>query len=294
MLSADNAVTTGMSNGDHPQYSKAANKIFDVSIYGNVAVTIFGSADIDRVPWELALKVFRASQAGNPKLPKISDYVIALSTFLKANPVLFPDQLRTSLKQERLRSAMLHVLKQANFLFPGLLDDTKSIPERILLWDQARNFLVDRFAGSSVHSSLSEAAYLKTIADSAPFVADVGTELNNSSLGPVITVAQELAELAIAALYKEPVAFLEGYTGLVTAGYGDDEIFPQYQCIHVHGHIGSELLIDVPAYLGTDYARHEITHDDGSWIQAFAQSSMIDVFTDGFGYSLRNIIRKKS
>lgn len=294
VLAADSAVTTGMSNGNHPRYSKAANKIFDASIYGNVAVTIFGSADIDRVPWELAIKMFRAKQVGCKQLPRISDYVDALTAFLKSNGALFPSSLLVLLKQERLRDAMLYVLRTADRLFPGLLDENASIPDRVALWDQARTALNNKLHGLPVHSALTDVEYGKAIADSGPFIADVTSELANTSLGSVISSPRELAELAIAALYKDSVAVLSGYTGLVTAGYGEEEIFPQYQCIHVHGHIGSELLVDIPAYLGTDYARREITHTEGSWIQAFAQSSMIDVFTDGFGYSLRNIIRGKS
>lgn len=294
VLAADSAVTTGLSNGNHPRYSKAANKIFDASIHGNVAVTIFGSADIDRVPWELAIKMFRATQVGCKQLPKISDYVAALTAFLKSNSALFPPPLLAELKQHRLQEAMLHVLRTADSLFPGLLDEQASIPDRTALWEKAKTALSHQLQGLPVHPALTDVAYGNAIADADPFIANVTTELANTSLGSVILVPRELAELAISALYKDSVAVLTGYTGLVTAGYGDEEIFPRYQCIHVHGHIGSELLVDTPGYLGKDYACHEINHADGSWIQAFAQSSMIDVFTDGFGYSLRNIIRGKS
>jgi hypothetical protein len=293
VVAADSAVTTGLSTGNHPRYSKAANKIFDISVHGNVAVTIFGAADIDRVPWELALKAYRTSQANTPKLPKIDDYVQALKTFLQSNPRLFPKTVLDSLLRARLGEAMIHVLQEANRLAPGFLDDAKSVPDRIALWNQGCNDLRQKYASVNVHGALSAAAYQNALQNSATFVADVDNELNSSPLRPVIAVAQDLAHLAIDALYKEPTAFI-GYTGLVTAGYGDEEIFPQYQCIHVHGHIGAELLVDVPGYMGTSYAKHEITHSDGAWIQAFAQSSMIDVFTDGFGYSLRNIIREKS
>ncbi|MEJ1959922.1 MAG: hypothetical protein WDM70_11300 [Nitrosomonadales bacterium] len=63
VIAADSAVTTGRD--PHPRYSKSANKIFDLSIHGNVAVTIFAAAEIDNVPWELVLKQFRKHDSKN-------------------------------------------------------------------------------------------------------------------------------------------------------------------------------------------------------------------------------------
>lgn len=95
VMTADSAVTTGRD--PHPRYSKAANKIFDLSSHGNVAVTIFAAAEIDHVPWELALKQFRQHDSKNAQLPKLEDYVGALVAYLKGNPSLFPAAVRGDL-----------------------------------------------------------------------------------------------------------------------------------------------------------------------------------------------------
>ncbi len=76
-----------------------------------------------------------------------------------------------------------------------------------------------------------------------------------------------------------------GYTGLVFAGYGKEEIFPSFVHIEIYGHIGETLLWRKV----NDYS---ITHDNDAFILPFAHSSMIDRFTDGFDGSLRNIIHQ--
>lgn len=93
--------------------------------------------------------------------------------------------------------------------------------------------------------------------------------------------AVELVDLACTALVKDATAFLPS-TGLVMAGYGADQIFPSFWHISVYGHIGDSLLWKKEH----DYA---ITHDNDAWIQPFAQSSMINRFTDGFDDVLRSI-----
>jgi hypothetical protein len=76
-------------------------------------------------------------------------------------------------------------------------------------------------------------------------------------------------------------------TGVVVAGYGEAEIFPAYRQIDIFGHLGSELYV-------RDSRKFEITHSESAMIQPLAQTSMIDVFTDGFGSSLWSIIRDSS
>jgi hypothetical protein len=98
--------------------------------------------------------------------------------------------------------------------------------------------------------------------------------------------AGELAELAMRTIYCMPNVALSD-TGLVFAGYGTAQIFPAYRQIDIHGHIG-----DVIAF--EESKKFEVTHDSIAMIQPLAQTSMIDVFTDGFGWSLRGIIDEAS
>lgn len=95
--------------------------------------------------------------------------------------------------------------------------------------------------------------------------------------------AAELAELGHKTRYTFTDMVLPVSTGIVIAGYGEDQIFPAYEQLNMHGHIGNEF------YFRTRKS-FEVTHTGRAEIQPLAQTSMIDMFTDGFGPSLEQII----
>lgn len=103
------------------------------------------------------------------------------------------------------------------------------------------------------------------------------------SLGGVSAI--ELAELGHLVRYTLPDWIL-GSTGVVVAGYGSDQIFPAYQQLMVHGHIGDELCYK-------EVKTFEVTHGGIAMIQPFARTSMIEMFTDGFSPSLEQILDKE-
>lgn len=293
VIAADSAVTMGGLNGDQPRYSKAANKIFDVSSHGNVAVTIFGSADIDGVPWDIIFKEFRSTNSAAAKLNTLDDYATSLKQFLAAHQQFFPANHLQSVNEISLQKAAAHILSEAEKLFPDFVDESKDIQERLNAWNRAITEIRSRLQAKEHHPSLSAEKFTLALAESSALAISLQEQLGASSLASIITNAQLLAELAIGALYKEPAEILE-YTGLVISGFGSQDIFPGYRTLHIHGHVGDELLVDIPEARGPDYASCSITHAKGAWLQAFAQSSMIDVFTFGFGYPLHKIIREKS
>lgn len=131
VLSADSAVTT--SGGEHPRYSKSANKIFEISSNGNIAAAIYGSANIDLVPWELALKLFR-NHLGTATFGTVKEYSFALVEFLSGNEKLFPSALRTSWIETQFDDALKVVLQEATRVCPAVVDEQYPVEERAALW----------------------------------------------------------------------------------------------------------------------------------------------------------------
>ncbi|OIQ92423.1 hypothetical protein GALL_256440 [mine drainage metagenome] len=281
VIAADSAVTTGRD--PHPRYSKAANKIFDLSSHGNVALTIYASAEIDNVPWELALKQFRQQDAKTPQRPKLEEYVNELITYLQDNTYLFPKEVQSSLLNFRFYAAVLHVLNILKHTHPDFVDETKTDVERKAAWSSGYTVISSRFTAEAYQNPLTEKDHKEILANKTDLESLLTIEVNK--LVEFADVGQ-LTELAIEALVKHPTNFLN-YTGLVFAGYGADEIFPSFNHIWVYGHIGKTLL-------WTPNKGYAITHDNDAWIQPFAQSSLIDRFTDGFDSTLNEIIYEES
>lgn len=283
VIAADSAVTTGRD--PHPRYSKAANKIFDVSIHGNVAATIFAAAEIDRVPWELVLKQFRRHDSGSPPLPALDGYVGRLVNYLQVNGALFPALVRKDLLEQHFYEAAGFLLRRIGTLCPLFIDISKTAAERVDAWETGKIALAQDLAARTYQVPLTLADHQNISVESAVLEAGLAKTLASS---PEYFYADPVAltALAIEALVKQPTEFLS-HTGLVLAGYGAEEIFPSFVHIEIYGHIGEVLL-------WREANRYAITHDNDAYILPFAQSSMIDRFTDGFDSKLSRIIYQES
>ncbi|MDI4633137.1 hypothetical protein J7U46_08775 [Pelomonas sp. V22] len=278
VIAADSAVTTGRA--PHPRYSKAANKIFDVSAYGNVALTIYGSADIDRVPWELVAKLFRVQDAASPQRPKLADYQGALLSYLQCNASVFPQPLRDDLLTKRLFAAAVYVLGEIERFHPIFIDQGATEVDRRAAWTAGATKVDAELSQESLASPLTAGDYLAAQTASNAMQADLADELAADERWKYSDAAL-LRQLACEALVKRPADFLPS-TGVVLAGYGAEEIFPSFSHIRLYGHIAGTLFWKSE----NSYA---ITHDNAAWIQPFAQSSMIERFTDGFDTTLTAI-----
>lgn len=281
VLGADSAVTT--SGGSHPRYSKSATKIFELASNGSVAATIFGGALVDLVPWELAIKLFRA-HLGNASFARVSEYGSALAQFLSGNEQLFPGALRTQWIEGQFDEALKVVLQEVRREDPSALDENLPIADRQARWAAQATRIRTLLQGMGVHPSLSQAHLTNVLADLANWTARAQSQVDLvPSLAGVS--AAELAELGHLVRYTLPDWIL-GSTGVVVAGYGSSQIFPAYQQLRVHGHIGDELCFK-------EIKTFEVTHGGIAMIQPFARTSMIEMFTDGFSPSLEQILERE-
>lgn len=283
VIAADSAVTIGQA--PHPRYSKAANKIFDISMHGNVAVTIFAASEVDSIPWELLLKQYRRETSGQQQLPKLEDYVESLMLYLQHNPRFFPQIMLDGKLRDRFYLAASRVLERAGEVSPDFVDEAKSAPERAAAWANSHLTLTAEWAQLGLQAPLAQSDFQALVVQHAQLTQDIAPHIEGIPKYRYADAAQ-LVSLAIEHLFKKPMEFLVN-TGLVFAGYGNDEIFPSYVHIEVYGHVGSTLL-------WRRVNSYSMTHENQALILPFAQSSMIDRFTDGFDTTLNEIIHHGS
>jgi hypothetical protein len=284
-LAADSAVTTSPAiDGEHPRYSKTASKLFELSKHGNVAVTIYGGAQIDLVPWELVIKIFR-SHLGGAKFPTFDQYLDQLLAFIGANPSIFPSTLLDGLTAHRFDQAVKYILERALARDKTIFDKDIDVSVRQAAWGVVFPTIDADLTTKGVHASLSSAGLAAAMGHVASRADELAAKF---ALEPELAGLDsvQVATLATRALFAEPTKFLPS-TGVVVAGYGEQDIFPGFKSVDVFGHVGAELVV-------ADDKRFQVTHTQTSMIQALAQTAMIDVFTDGFGISLWQIIRAAS
>lgn len=282
VIAADSAITSS-GGGQQPRYSKSATKIFDLTEHGGVAVAFFGNALIDLVPWELAIKQFRR-HLGKNTFARSSNYLTALVEFLSGNQSLFPPELLIKFTEQQFDNALLQIVQFARTEDGKIFDVNLPLPDRQAMWRAAADGLRQQLLSAGVMKSLS-ATNLDTVVDELLWTERAGLQLNTVSDLDAIN-AKELAELAHRLRYCRTDILLPS-AGLVVVGYGENEIFPSFHQIEVYGHVGGEL-----AY--KDVSEFQVTHAERAMIHPMARTSMIDMFTDGFGSSLQSIIEQAS
>jgi len=284
VIGADSAVTTS-GGDDHPRYSKTANKIFEISRMGTVAAAIYGSASLDHVPWEIALKLFRKQLEANT-FDRVQDYATALTLFLSANDVLFPAALREAEIADQFNTALAEIMKHISKQAPAVTDVASILQDRKAAWDLQAKALEATLDRRGITAPLTSPPLDAILANLQPWIdiaqQQVSADPKLEAVDPI-----QLAVLGHKLRYMLPEMIFSSTSGIAVTGYGETQIFPAYCRYDVFGHIGHELFYkEVGAY--------EVTHVNHAMIQPMAQSSMIDMFTDGFGQSLEKIISEKS
>lgn len=282
VIGADSAVTT--SGGEHPRYSKSANKIFELSKHGNVAAAIYGSAAVDTVPWEVALKLFRAHLDG-AKFNTLAEYGSALLSYLGANNKLFPAEKRKKWITEQFDIAIKRLLQEAQALESGIFKESITPKDRAAIWNEVAVKLDQLLSKKGIHASLTEARLAEVLADIETWSQRAAEQIAVVPEFEGVDPGQ-LAAMGHRLRYCAPSMVL-GNTGVVVAGYGEDQIYPAYEQYEVFGHVGDELCHGKTS-------SYEVDRDGTAMIQPLAKTSMIDMFTDGFGSSLASIIGAQS
>ncbi|MEY9098844.1 hypothetical protein ABIA24_001753 [Sinorhizobium fredii] len=266
VLAADSATTVTGWNGTarEERYFKGANKIFQLHDMEPVGLMIFDSADLLRVPWELTIKTFR-KQLGRKTFNTVEEYAKEFLEYLNDNVTLFPKEVQDeTVVSSAQATAVMWVTTAIEDIDQANHQDavTRFVTERRIDLDDAE-----------YSECLGEEAALKVIADlTEQVISEVKAWLDVFEIAHPDDL-QWIAETAIIQVMKRPEANL-GTTGLVFAGFGDHQIFPEMLEYLSCGIVGGR-------HIYYRKRAERIDHQTPTSIAAFAQTSMIDTFTLG-------------
>jgi len=283
VLAADSAVTvTRWESGQRQErYFKGSNKVFELSVANPVGIMIFDSADLNRVPWEIIVKAYRAEK-GRESCGTIADYASSFFDFIRSSQGLFPDEFRTEVFVNSADQAMIRYLRLA-----GDDDRVKAAGADAVAADAARRAVLSEFLDG-----------LRALPLSAPFSDQDLTEALGRHMATLLTEAEvnikyfgqdttfpaaELVEIGLNAVFKRP-EFALSATGIVVAGYGDSDYFPSYQEYVCYGFVSDHLY-------STPKSNSRITHQETGHWNTFATTNMVDTFTMGFGPDVWGSVR---
>lgn len=275
VLAADSATTvTSWKDGQQERrYFKGANKLFELSRSAPVGLMIYGSAALQGVPWELAIKSFR-DDLGTELHDRLDAYVTRFFEFVEHHDKLFPQQAR--------EQSLFSLIGAASHRTQLMIASQLGLSEISDLAGIGYNEIaeaIDRVADEVERTPLPD---LISEVDIANALAKASTAFAEAAEGALAIFQQDAARAPlipnfVTVLIKFAVKdFLNfaSLTGVVIAGYGKDDYFPALEVFECYGFLGDRLILSRQAPRAMDAESPAV-------IQPFATTSMIDTFRFG-------------
>jgi hypothetical protein len=280
-LAADSAVTIEhiTASGKVQKIFNTVNKLFALSKYHQVGIMVFGNSEIIGIPWEVVIKIYRETLKDKAS-PTIKSYALDFINFLGS---FFTDKLQSD-NLISFVASFYHVL--VKFEIDKKIEIHFSENEKITDDD------IKRIVASCIQDAykiVSQWGRLDYLSDDfeQQIVSRYKSDIQKSIklVFEELPIAQENFEILekLAALAFTTANFPTSFSGIVVAGYGEDEKFPSIFSFSVNGVINDQLLYKVEH-------NDSVSETNNASIFPFAQSEMVNTFVEGIAPDYESLI----
>jgi hypothetical protein len=291
-LAADSAITINFPEGADGEFrgSKvfAANKLFMLSKYFPVGIMVYGNAAILGVPWELIIKEYRKKHLGSRSFPHLADYQADFLNYLNGNQFYFTEELQSEFVLITLDAQMDTVLNELNPAMMQLIREQKVNPDN---YSKAAVTVFEEKLIQKVSSlekerdiegfHIEEAAFYEKYAIAIDGVTEAVVGCFQENYQPSENVLSNIKRVAYLSVTKDTFGTNFDTSGVVIAGYGEDEIYPSLIACDIEGVFDNKL-------------KFLITNDDresrSAVIVPFAQADEIAMFMDGVSPDYKRMV----
>ncbi len=264
-LAADSAVTLGPP-GNGKIYD-TVNKVFSLSKFHPVGIMIYGNAEFMKIPWETIIKMYR-ERLGKESFPTIQEYS---NDFFK----WISQEKFCSAKQQK-ENIFLIFLTMFNDVYEDYRGELFNTIEAVgkISTQKRRRILNDilethlRFLRSRNDLAVSSNNIMKKYEEQFHNALSVFQELNLTQ-----SLRQKFRTYARLLLTKDYLSHRS--SGIVIAGFGEDEIFPSVIESQTDGVINEKLKWE--KITSVDLAQS----DSNAYLKPSAQRDMVDRFMQG-------------
>ncbi|EOZ5530379.1 hypothetical protein ACQSNA_002287 [Vibrio metschnikovii] len=270
-LAADSAVSISRGKASHKIYNNA-EKLFAITKHHPVGLMIYGSSDLLGIPWELIIKQHRV-KLGTDSFPSLKEYASSFFEFVEDFFKKLPYESYKAEYNDYLDFIVADTFQKVAE-YAGLEDYEEVEPEVIKSFaDAVRDLKEVLGQNSDFYCQLSDADLQGAKAGLQDFAVTIFNDFFNLEENAVQEPCKSFIELCAARVTKIDV-FYDNTTGLVFAGYGDDEYLPQMYNFDVYGLYDGKLKYH-------DKNPKGISSSTTAGLQAFAQREEVDTFMQG-------------
>lgn len=283
-LAADSAVSVALLDGT--KVYNSANKLFALSQYHPIGIMVYGSAKLTGVPWETLIKIYRKT-LGTTKFSKVSDYCNDFLKYLSSKNCFFRDE-------DELDNVRLIVRHQFELIKQKIRESIKdTIIDKAKTDEKLNESEEGEIINQVIEKAFQETEDKETIDSfSDEFIQNLSKKYYNSIIELIKETFEELklgeetkiqlVKVAINILTKDE--FSPNYSGIVIAGFGDDEVFPDLQAYNIECVLNGKLKYKKDESRSYTSRPHPV-------IIPFAQGDMVLTFVKGIDPKLEEISR---
>ena len=258
-LAADSAMSVGDTGKTYP-----TNKLFALTKYRPIGLMIYNNAEFMGIPWETIVKMYR-HELGPLGKATVTDYAEDFLGYV-VNKTICTDEQRHG----NFRRIMADLLRRI------ARDTRKALNAPSANQECAVRNLVEQHA--ALLARAGEAPSMQNV-DASALVAQHDIEINGaidhyfSNYDIDDSVRQSLHDIVGSAIGSAQLS--GGFSGLVFAGFGEDEIFPSLVEVVTDGVVGNVAKADVKKTIDLGRTGTQTA------IVPFAQSEMVGRFMEG-------------
>ncbi|MDR0128702.1 hypothetical protein [Priestia megaterium] len=282
-LAADSAVTIG--NGQ--KIYNSANKLFALSKYYPVGLMIYGNASFLGIPWETLIKIYR-QKLGEKNFPKLHDFSNHLIDFLNNGKYEELNNLQEQegfalhicdLKLNQIRDYIIHTVKDEVNGNPDISRTEEEIEALFTeITENKINEELDNYNQKSFIEGFNEEDII-ALANQNRETLYKKIDDKYEQLPLKKSLYERLNEICAHRLVKE---FTDYKSGIVVAGFGENEIYPTLLSYSIEGKVNGKLKLQLEDVT-------EINSDCQAAITPFAQSEMVHTFMRGIDPQFREL-----
>jgi hypothetical protein len=274
-IAADSAVTIGGANGR--KIFNRANKVFTLSKRHPVGIMLYNSASFMSTPWETIIKVYR-KQLGDKNFPTVKEFQENFISFLRERNFYATEEDSKKAVHDLSFSLLTAIIKEIakdNAELLNISNDENKLKVLELFEKITDGYTTQFLAEDNCCEDFSDYSF----GDFENFFDANYEELLNENFalnGYLVSEGLKKKFKSLIYLYLKRKEIFTNFTGLIFAGFGEDEIYPSLIPVNISLSIGKRL-----RYYFDENKAAVITNENNGFVRPFAQTDVIDTILSG-------------